>query len=440
MTAEATAMDGPEVRRALIAECGARTRSMVREALDYLGVGEVLTCESAAELFKLLRAGRENSAAAGIDLLVCGRLREHAFETSKLLERIRIGRFISAGASLVAITTERTAQAVIGLAVHGADACVLKPFTSTGLAQRLSQIVSRKRPLDPLFAALEAGDHASALAVARALPEAPRELRLCAFRAVCERLLDARDATRAEAVIEEADAKGSVPWARLATARIRALQGDLDTARALLERLKYDCPEFVAPYDALAVLEKDRGEYRSALRHLDDATQLAGISVERMRRTGETAALAGELELAGQAFGRMLDRAGDGELIECSDYAEFIDVLLRAGRHERAALLARDLRLARPESIEAHVVNLAVTCSRASAEGTTVAANSALAAMLRTHDRGGLELSIPTRMLVLEACVEQGASRDARTVAQGIALAENVNDVTLRRVAELLSG
>lgn len=434
-------LDAPcrTVRRAVVADASPRTRDLAREAAYALGAYEVIGYDNRAALFARLREERDHAAEAPIDVVVCGRFDDGLADGGPVLERIRAERLLPAGSALVAITGDRTPRTLVGLAASGADACMLRPFTVEALAGRMQAVLARKRPLEPVLAALRAGEWQSALEVAHRVSGAADDVRRAALRAVCERLIDEREPIEAERVLRQAQGLGSQPWMRLALARIRSLQGDAHTAQVLLDELARECPEFIATWEMRANVEAGRGEYAKALENLEEATTLAGPSAGRLRRSGEIATRAGDLYAAQRCFDRLLEHGESAGLLSAVDYASTVAVLLRQGKLERAASVAAGFRRSQVAPGEAELVARVVECRRAQTQGRLLRAEAALDALLQAYERCATDLSIASAMLVLEVCVDLGAERDARTVAQAITLSDRADEAVVRRIEALLA-
>jgi len=426
------------VRRAVVADTSPRTREMAREAACALGAYEVIGYDSRAALFARLREERDRPAEAPIDVVICGRFDDGLADGGPVLERIRAERLMPPVSALVAITADRTPRALVGLAANGADACMLRPFTVEALVERMQAVLARKRPLEPVLAALQAGEWQSALEAAHRVRGVTDAVRRAALRAVCERLIDEREPTKAEQVLQQARSLGSQPWMRLALARIRSLLGDADTAQVLLDELARECPEFIATWEARANVEAGRGDFAKALQYLEEATILAGPSAGRLRRTGEMATRAGDLNAAQRCFDRLLEHGDAAGLLSAEDFAGTVAVLLRQGKFERAASVTAEFRRSRLAPDEAELVGRVVECRRAQTQGRLLRAEAALDALLQAYGRCATELSIASALLVLEACLDLGADRDARTVAQAITLSDRADEALVRRIEALI--
>ncbi len=418
-------------RRALIAENVLRTRNLLRDAVHGLGTREIVCCEHGAEAVAALRARR-------FDLVVCGQVHGDGYDSALFLERVREERLVPLSGTLVAIAAERTSRSVTGLAVHSPDACILKPFTSGELRDRLQRIVAHKQRLQPVMAAIDAGDWHTAIEVCQLLDPDPGDLPAIGFRAICEYLIEHKLGEQAEQVLAQARRLGDSPWMALALARIRSLQGDHAQAREMLERLVGESPEFIAPYDTLAGMEAGRGKFDDALKHLQEATTRAGFSLGRLRRTGEVAARGGHLQVAEEVLDRVFERVKDSELNRSSDYVNLVEVLSARGKLNRAEHIAKRLRGRFAHSPDSELIGPLIAYRRAYSESTPAAAHSAFESLLDTYERHGSQASLEVRIQVLEACVEQGAREDGYALARSIAASGQADRLTLQRIRRLV--
>jgi len=418
-------------RRALVAESVARTRTTLRDAVAGLGAEEIVCFERGSDVLEELRCQT-------YDLVVCGQVYGDGLDSAMVLERIREHRLLPMWGTLVAIAAERTHRSVTGLAAHALDACILKPFSTGQVRERLLSVVNYKRRLEPIMTAVDNGDCEMALAGCRILEARATDLKAAGYRAICERLINERQADRAESVLEEAMGFGEAPWMALAQARIRLMQGQGAQAKQLLKKLVDERPEFIASYDALASIEAASGEFLQAVRHLQEANARTGFSLRRLRRTGEYAARGGELLLAERTLDRVMDKVYDSDLAEGSDYVNLVEVLAARGKLKRAEQVANELRRAHSEHPDSLVVGPLVAYRRAFKEGDPRECASTLAALLEALQTAGSEVSVEVRIQVLEACVEQQAREEALEIARGIALTGHADRLKLRRVRELL--
>jgi CheY-like chemotaxis protein len=418
-------------RRAMVVEGVLRTRATLRDAVAALGTQDIVLCESGAHVIEELERG-------SFDLVVVGQIYGDGYDATVLLERIRERRLLPLWGTLVAIAAERNARTVTGLAAHAPDACILKPFSTGQLRERLQQVVAYKQRLEPIMAAVDAGDCEAALSGCRLLEARAVDLKAAAYRRICERLIELRKPDRAQDVLIEAQRLGEAPWMTLALARVRTLQGDGAQAKQLLRKLVEEKPEFIASYDVLAAMEAATGEYGTAVKHLQEANARTGFSLRRMRRTGEYAARGGDLVTAEKVLDRVMSRVYGSELADGGDYVNMVEVLAARGKLQRAEQIAAELRRTQSDHPDSRVLAQLVDFHRAAREDGPAGAARALSQLLQVLEKAGPETSVEVRIQVLDACVGQGARQSALDVARGIALSGRADRLKLRRVRELL--
>ena len=418
-------------RRVLIAESVLRSRETLTEAVRGLGARDLVCAERGSDAMEELRSTR-------YDLVICGQVYGDGYDAGVLLERIREERLIPPAGTLIAISAERSSRTVAALAAHGPDACVLRPFSAGQFRERLLQVVAHKRRLQPVMAAIDAGDCGTALEVCRLFDAKASDLKVTGYRAVCEHLIGQRALAQAENVLGEARAAGEAPWMSLALARIRSLQGEHEQARDMLRKLVEERPEFIASYDALAGIEAGQGEFANALRHLQEATGRSGFSLKRLRQAGEVATRGGDLALAERVLDRVIGKVHDSDLTRSSDYVNLVEVLAARGKLNRADRVAAQLRSAHSEDPDSAMVGPLLAWRRALDEATPVAVRQAFEALLDAYERIGHQASMEMRMQVLEACVDQGAREDAYALARSVVSAGIADRLALKRVRQLL--
>jgi DNA-binding response OmpR family regulator len=222
-----------------------------------------------------------------------------------LLEELRREQLLPYSTVFVMVTGEATYQKVAEAAESALDSYLVKPFSGNTLLERVREARQRKRELEPVFEAIEAGDAERAAALCLSRFKQRQLYWLYAARLGAELLLDLKRPLEARRLFEAAWAARPMPWARLGLARAHLAEGKLAHARRALETLISEQPRYADAYDVMAKVQVEQGRLDEALATYRSASAVTPGCVLRLQHCGILSFHAGDTAAAMQ----MLERA-----------------------------------------------------------------------------------------------------------------------------------
>ncbi|MFY7864373.1 response regulator [Roseateles sp.] len=296
----ATMMDA-EIQQAsaLVIDSNATSRSLMAAQLRDLGVAHVRQATRINDARVIL----EHKA---YDIVLC----DYHFDGTEmsgqdLLDELRREQLLPYSTVFVMVTGEASYAKVAEAAEAALDAYLVKPYTTTSLADRLASARHRKRVLKDIFEAIEKQDFETAAGHCLKRFEARAQFWLYAARIGAELLLRLNRFDDARKLYDAIIEAKTVPWARLGVARTELSAGNLTAARRTLETLIGDIPDHADSYDVMGRVQMEQGEIEAALATYRTAVNLTPGCLLRAQRAGSLAFYAGQREEAM----RMLERA-----------------------------------------------------------------------------------------------------------------------------------
>ncbi|WP_431263037.1 response regulator [Roseateles chitinivorans] len=278
--------------QALVIDSNANSRSLMTAQLRELGVGHVRQTTR-------VRDARVILETQPYDIVIC----DYYFDGSEmsgqdLLDELRREQLLPYSTVFVMVTGEASYAKVAEAAEAALDAYLVKPYTTTALADRLANARHRKVELKDIFEAIDAKDfgHAADLCLARFQRKATYWL--YAARIGAELLLRLERHTEARELYEAIIAARTVPWARLGVARTEVAGGNLSAARRTLETLIGDMPDQADSYDLMGRVQMEQGEIDAALATYRTAATLTPGCLLRQQHCGTLAFYAGQRDEA----------------------------------------------------------------------------------------------------------------------------------------------
>jgi CheY-like chemotaxis protein len=284
--------------RGLIIDPNPTSRSILCAQLRDLGMESVLQCGRVAD-------ARRHLETRDFDVVLC----EMDFPAGspsgrELLEDLRRQQLLPLSTVFVMVTGEASYARVAEAAEAALDSYLLKPFTTTALAERLTQARSRKRTLAEIFAAIEKDEHERAAELCVAHFRARRRYWLYAARIGAELLLRLKRHAEAKELFEAVTEAQALPWARLGIARAQIEGNEGAPAMRTLESLIADEPTYADAFDVMGRLHVEQGQLSQALATYRQAAELTPGSLGRQQKLGMLAFYAGDTAEAARALER----------------------------------------------------------------------------------------------------------------------------------------
>jgi CheY-like chemotaxis protein/predicted negative regulator of RcsB-dependent stress response len=411
--------------RVLLVDRHTTARNSLRIILSTLGVSAVHSAGSSAEVLRQVKANT-------FDIILADYHLDDGRDGQQLLEELRQKQLIPLTTVYMIITAERAYHNVVSVAELAPDDYLVKPFTAEQLQSRLARAIYKKQFFEKLFAHLDDGAFAEALACCDALLGKEDIFLYDTLRFKGEILNILERHEEARAAYQRVLDKAMVPWARMGLAvSLRGL-GQRDEAEALASALIADFPEYLAPYDFVASLREEMGELPQAQDILQRASVISPNNSLRQRLVGDIAVRNGDLETAERAYGKVLERHRGSTLKVIDDYTNLSRVMLDAGHIEGARKITRELRRDWRSSRQSELAALVMDSLCAAQEGEPVKAKQALEKALVMHhelknepnDEG---FSQKISVDLAQACLVTGDQATAQEILSKVA-AENHED------------
>jgi CheY-like chemotaxis protein len=285
----ATMMDS-EIQQAcaLVIDSNATSRSLMAAQLRDLGVAHVRQATRINDARVIL----EHKA---YDIVLC----DYHFDGTEmsgqdLLDELRREQLLPYSTVFVMVTGEASYAKVAEAAEAALDAYLVKPYTTTSLADRLASARHRKRVLKDIFEAIERQDFETAAGHCLKRFEARGQFWLYAARIGAELLLRLNRFDDARKLYDAIIEAKTVPWARLGVARTELGAGNVTAARRTLETLIGEIPEHADSYDVMGRVQMEQGEIEAALATYRTAVNLTPGCLLRTQRAGSLAFYAGQ--------------------------------------------------------------------------------------------------------------------------------------------------
>ncbi len=333
--------------RALIVDPNPTSRSILAAMLRDMGVGEVAQTGKVAD-------ARRQLEHRSFDVVLCDYHFDHAAMSGQdLLDDLRRAQLLPYSTVFVMVTGEASYARVAEAAEAALDSYLLKPHTATALEERLLQARHRKKVLGGIFAAIEAGEFATAAQLCRARFEQRGEYWLYAARIGAELLLREGDHAAARTLYEAVQDTRALPWAKLGIARVELESGQAHRACRTLESLISEQPGYADAYDVMGRAQLERGEVEGALDTYRNASRLTPGSVTRLQKQGMLAFYAGQRAEAIDSLERAVRVGISSKMFDCESLV--LLALLQFDQRDHRAFMRTHANLAlaferRPDS------------------------------------------------------------------------------------------
>ena len=321
---------------ALIIEPHPGMRASLHNMLSQCGMTRLDDAPSSSQAIRLL-------TLKPYDLILCEYDLEGGQDGQQMLEDLRHHRLMHPAALFFMVTGEGQFGKVVSVAELAPNDYILKPFAADAILERVARALDKRTALMPVYQLMELGNQRDAIAAcvdgAAALPRYAVDFQ----RLRAELHLALGEAAEAEPIyLELYQAKG-IGWARLGQAKTLFLRGRYAEAQAMLEDLLGQNRRFLDAYDWLARVHEVQDQLPQAQAVLAEAAALSPYAMRRLRKLGELALAAGDIEAAERAFRQVVNRARYSEFRDPEDHARLVQTLLRLGDPVQAAAVIRDL-------------------------------------------------------------------------------------------------
>ena len=281
------------------------------------------------------------------DIILCeydlGSGSEDGQDGQQLLEDLRHHKLIGLWTIFIMITSEGVYSKVVSAAELTPTDYILKPFTVDVLSQRIQRAIERRTAFLPIYQLIGQGNLREAVrACEKAETAIPRYASDFA-RLRAELHVSLNELTEAETLYVAIIDNKPAGWAHLGLARTLVAQGRVDEAEGVLSKLVADNPRLMAAYDLLARCHEANGRPDRAQKVLEEAVSISPHMIRRLRKLGEVALEAGDVNAAEKSFKQVVTKAKYSEFRNPEDHVNLVKTLLRKGDATQASGVIRDM-------------------------------------------------------------------------------------------------
>ncbi len=439
---------------ALIVEPQSGMRANLHNMLNLCGITKIDHAVSSGTAIRPLKN-------KSYDLILCEYDLGDGQDGQQLLEDLRHNKLIPLWTIFIIVTAERVYEKVVSAAELAPTDYILKPFTADTLLDRIARAIEKRTAFLPVYHLMEHGDLAEAIEVCRLGQEKHRKYATDFMRLRAELHVILGEAAEAEAIYQELLETKAVAWARLGLAKTLFMQGEFGEAEQLLAALVEENSKYMDAYDWLAKTHEAVGQLPEAKDVLADAVTISPHAVRRLRKLGEVALEAGDLETAERSFQKVVTKAKYSEFRDPEDHVRLVRALVRKGSTDQAATVIRDLEKSLAGSSKTPACRAVSSALLHTELGNAEQAAAELAAAVAAC-RETVGLSNDLKMELAKSCLQHnlddGASEVMRDVMSNVAddaalakamavfeqagrkeLAETVASQSRRQVVELVS-
>lgn len=286
---------------ALVIDANPTSRGILAAQLRDFGVGTVVQANKIHDARRILES-------RSFDIVLCEQdFEAEGYSGQNLLDDLRRLQLLPLSSAFVIITGTASTTAVAEAAASSVDSYVVKPFTASTLAERLTQIRKRKKALADVHAAVAAGEVKGAAMKCLERFQARGPHHLDAARLGCELLLGMGENEVARQLHQKVlDTDATLPWARLGLARAQLAAGQAGTATRTLQALVADQPRYPDALDVFGRLQVEQGDLAAAAATYRTAADFTRGSIVRLQRHGLLAFYAGLYDEAAKPLDRAL--------------------------------------------------------------------------------------------------------------------------------------
>lgn len=278
------------------------------------------------------------------DLILCEYdLEGEGQDGQQMLEDLRHHRLMHPATIFFMVTGEGQFNKVVSAAELSPTDYILKPFAADSILERIARALDKRAVFLPVYELMDVGHQQEAIAACLegAINHPRYAVDFNRLRAELHLLLG--EPALAEPIYQEIYETKGIPWARLGQAKTLFARERYAEAQAMLEQLLGQNSRFLDAYDWLAKTHEALGQLPEAQVVLTDAVTLSPHAVRRLRRLGEVAQEAGDIDTAERSFRQVVSKSRYSEFRDPEDHARLVQALVHKGDPVAAAGVIREL-------------------------------------------------------------------------------------------------
>jgi DNA-binding response OmpR family regulator len=397
---------------ALVIEPNPSMRASLHNMLSLCGLDRI---EDAASSNQAIRALESKS----YDLILCEYALEGGQDGQQMLEDLRHHRLINAATMFFMVTGEGQFSKVVSAAELMPNDYILKPFAADAMLERIWRALDRRNALLPVHQLVDMGDLRAAIEACEAGEAAQPRFTTDFRRLRAEMHIQAGEPDLAEPIYAALWEARHIHWARLGQAKTLYLRGRYDEARQMLEDLLGKNSRFLDAYDWLARTHEANGDLAAAQAVLANAVELSPHAVRRLRRLGEVALEAGDIDGAERALKQVVSKTRYSEFRTPEDHARLAQTLVKKGDPVQAAAVIRDLDKSLAGTRNTDVCSAIASAALHEFTGNTARMNASLDYAVNGA-RLASGLSNDMKMELARTCLDAGKEAAATEVMRDV--------------------
>jgi CheY-like chemotaxis protein len=297
--------------RALLVESNPILRSLSSAQLRDLGLGHVAQVSRARDARLLLERER-------FDIVVCTREFEDTdLSGQDLLDELRREQLLPHSTVFLMVTANASYHQVVEAAESALDGLLVRPYSGAVFGARLMEARNRKRELDQVLHALDAGETEVALVRAVKRFQEKQPYWLYCGRLAAELLLSLARPDDALKIFERvSQAKPGASWARLGAARCQMATGNSSGARKTIAEVLAAEPGSADGCELLGRILVEQCDFDAALAQYRIAADLTPGCLLRAQHAGALAFYQGQGDEALRFLERSLGMGVQSKLFD----------------------------------------------------------------------------------------------------------------------------
>jgi len=430
-TLDSTLVNDPRKanRAALIIDPNAAMRKILQEILVQCGITKI---DHATNSTGAMRFLKEN-----VYHLI---LSEHTLgdgqDGQQLLEDLRQNKIMPLWTLFIMVAAERNVSRVVSTTELAPNDYILKPFSADVLLDRIMAAFEKQDAILPVHQLIEQGRLRDAIAACSFGEIENYRYTVDYMRLRAELHMTLGEPGEAEVIYTQVLEEKAYAWAKLGLAKSLSMQHCFDEAKELLINLITENDRFMEAYDCLAKTYEASGELSQAKVVLEDAVNISPHAIRRLRKLGEVALEAGDMEMAEQAFHQVVTNAKHSEFRDPEDHVRLVKTLVKKDDPEQAMIVIDDLEKSWAGSKKASACRALSTALVHASTGDNARASEELAAAVEAC-RDSANLSNDMKMELAKNCLQHDLEKDASEVMLSV-ISNGANDALLVKAKNVL--
>ncbi|MEH6344588.1 MAG: response regulator [Bermanella sp.] len=286
----------------LIVENSEVYRNILKQMLREIGRFQVYAASTGQEALKLCEKEQYDAILCDFDLGI-------GKNGLQLLEELRTAQLITVSTVFMMITATVDKNIVLSCLEHRPDVFIAKPFNHNTLNKRLGKAFQLQDKLSRIITAIDEKRYEEALEFCDEALNEQTEFESWCLKAKCEILFELKSFKKVIEVCEAVITLKPQEWAQLMLGKALCAIDQHDEALGVFKALYCENSDNVQAYEEAAHIHLKRGESEAAQQLLQQASDLTGHSVPRLRQLADLCEKNNDIKAATQAYREVVKRA-----------------------------------------------------------------------------------------------------------------------------------